>query len=709
MSYNDLLKQPNVESNFFVKLAIKVPVKTFTAYGENLFYTDIDFDEIQEFHRNDLKFTRISAAPVAWPAEDNKYFFDRKAKRLYFCGINTAETPGAFFVTGLAFLGTVGAYLPLNPTEDPVGKELYYYYPLLYDVPQKKSYLSDSAFGYLPVQNSTLSFSTSEFRELKHLFNCSLVNQRVEVYRCLGSQKASNTKKVFVGLAGNYRFDQYRVTIDVSDYFKIFLQSFKGLFYADGTELKTVPTIFNRVGGMVLSLKTLSDPGTTTPVYRVAQQLGNLKANWDLSKYKLIIGAYPGGAPNSTVTKIYYNWVGLGLEIGDRIILSSASTVVSGQTIPSGNIRYAVINGFGSDGSGLYISIKQTDAASVASVHPLVWTAYVARGVNIVMQGWSYTAFPHRDYEERIPASENEPVEIVFKAGYSGASNMALPENLTDTHLVYAYSATGKDIRNPIEILESLLKDHLQIPASDINQASFDDIKVKFSLDQLGFTVPRESGGEFPSYQDLIGEILEACLLRLYQDEDCKWKLSDVGPVEDGDHLLDLEEDSLVIQDSQTFSFSYDDLISEIVVKYDYRQVLDTRADLPSYAFNPTTAVQSYANKNEYGSFFYGVSRVKEVFTNFRNSGSAQKLARRMLFLFGERLGRIGISVPAVVGEVDIGTKCSVKKTQNKLSAYAEGEGVKKAVVVEMNRDDSRIDLVLDDQLGIQNNKDSWE
>lgn len=677
---------PSLSVNHFAKLLFRMPVSFTTEGGLKVVYLDID--EVETFSYG----TRSASYP---PAAD-KYHFDRVTGKLSYNGTFSTDPT---IVTASCFIGTKGSYLSADPRTEG---DLYYFNPIVMEVPKKKIYLSDSIIGYTPIQTSTLIIATTDFKELKYFFNASTLNAKLEVYQCVGEVKAANIKKVFTGLCGNFKIMQNYLSIDIHDQYSIFQQSFAPVTYFDLGQNITIPFVYGSVYGIRAGLRYLQRPDNPSlhqPTYRIGYFRDGQKGQDGLG---LVWSENTvGGLPNATTTTVIiptYMQDIVDLRVGDRLAISSAINELpfGGGSLPMGTLKYAEITGV-SVYSPTHTLITHTTIDAIASTRPFIWYSVSARAVNIVMQNHVYKAYPWRDYSEFVPIGDSS-AEISFKSGYH--TSLGLPAFLGENDLVYVVRGIGSDVDNPVDFLKFLLTDHLSVSLSEIDSTVFDEIAEDFEDHKIGMCIPEAIGAAPPTYHEVLTNILQSCLLRLHLNDDGQWTLTRIAPmgVEDG---IDFYDDSSVLAGSTSYEFNFDDIITEVKVTYNHREI----------AVNPLYGGGTYDEvkvNSAYAEALHGVKRYKEVQSYFVSKNSAELLANRLLYVFSERRCQARISAPPAFNEIDIGMKCRSKKNEGRNIQYTDVDQASTGVVVSVDRSERKVEVVIDDQLGIERNKVNW-
>ncbi len=264
-------------------------------------------------------------------------------------------------------------------------------------------------------------------------------------------------------------------------------------------------------------------------------------------------------------------------------------------------------------------------------------------------------------------------------------------------------SGTGT-LANAVVLVYKLLRE-LGIDEADIDVAAFQALEP--TSPAVGLAHPAEAVSEEKTNKDLILRILQADLLRLFIDQDGKWTITRRAPFGAADSEID---DTSILQNSIRYTFNYDDIASIVSLKYligeeTYRFVKATGFPRRVY-MDSRVATSAEQNTARYlhliqKTINYEVPLLREV--------DADIVSKRLAYIFAERKGRIEIGAKNEFFDSNIDDTVNVKRTALPGSAFEPlTEREQKAKILERRRSTESVNIVLDDQKGIEDNSGGW-
>jgi hypothetical protein len=396
-------------------------------------------------------------------------------------------------------------------------------------------------------------------------------------------------------------------------------------------------------------------------------------------------------SPASTTTRTYFTSVN-GLDVGDNLKLAGPYYV-----------KVLTVN---------RVSNYVEHAAIAAPMSPtqLAKRPMVA-ALTIVQDGVKYEALYDRDYTMTLSNGV-----IGFQFSTSLESNLSMPRTLSPNDVVFC-RVYGKQnnvtiggplfgsndtqagcLTNPVIIAYDLLKSGLGIPESEINTASFQALQPLVTS-AVGFSIPENSTDQFPTFQDLFANLLESELFKIYLDGDSKWKITQLGPLGAATKSTD---DTEIIRSSLRYEFRYDDVLSDIIVEYGYREIADDIRTIRS-------GVSSVIAESETALFLHKVKKQRTFHSLHFRPADAATLAARLSFALGDRQGIAQIQVKNRFFDTLLSDTISVSRTRMPGFEFSdETERSRSFGVTEVNRSLNQVDLILDDQKGIEDNSADW-
>jgi hypothetical protein len=681
LSYATLLSEEGIKANYLVILKPDRIVTGWQSLGGNLFKVSFTLGHVIAVSQDGSALTEVFVSPSF-----GEFWWDFDNEELY---INV-NTPGSstMVVNYEIYSGTIGTHWYRIPTDDTT--RTVYYEPLIIQPPNFKATLSDSLLGFLPSQSSSITIGNPEHNIEEHLYESSFNKKTVDVYHWLDDLDTGNIKLVISALGGNITYTLDRFSISLLDRIDIYDSEWRNLnnsFY-NTTDFPSIDP--DKIGQPIRFVAGVADSILCTNLdYEADNPTTSTNRIWGAREGALnAVAQTVSAAPASTVTRTYLDDTD-GLNIGDSVWLNKATD------------EYVFITAVNRTGSEYIEHAALVSGAAApgdtASRGTVAW-------VGIEQGGVQYKAFYIRDYTEAV---SNNVVQLNLLSG--AEANLGI-NTLDSTEPIYARvygdtnSATiggspfGSDSDNfsaltsPAVILYNILKSHIGIAESEINTASFQTLESDIGAEDIGFALPERQGDDFPTYKEVITKIITSNLIQLFLDNDGKWEVSVIKPLTTEDKTI--QEDEVTLR-SIRYNIRYDDLISDVIVSYNWQEFLD-RSDKETASSN--TAI-----------YLHGVSKQKTFETYLLESSDASTLADRYSFIFGDRQGSFHISSKNRFFDTLISDIINVEMT--KLLGFAYDEDTLRSRdydVISLDKGLRRVNMVLTDQKGVEDNSGSW-
>lgn len=684
MSYNDLILQEGVKSNYLVVMKPQVRVDTWSFHAVSIYKNSFLFGNIINVSINGVALTEVFTASLL----AGQYFWDYTNSVLYVRkSDSTAPTTTDFIIATIEiYVGTSDAHWYREPINS--SSRIVYFDALITTPPEIKISMSDGLLGYIPVGTTTIKLDNSEHTLEYHLYYASYNQKDVDVYHWLGDLDVLNIKKVMQGKLGNITADYNSISIQIKDSIDIFSKEYRlsGLnnFYSvslfPGLDINHLGRPIRYVYGMVNDIYCVNID------YSEINNL--LNRNWvvrnDGSNTSSFSSTVPA-APVSTANRTYLNSV-IGLNIDDKIYLNHGAGYIA--TVLAVGSNYVDHNNIGVPATTGTVVTRGT-----------VGNAFLIQG------GVTYPLYYTRDW---IETSTNNCLVLALTAG-AEASIGANPINPKYDKIycrVYGKqnnvtiggnpfgsdSAKYGNLTNPAVILFDILKGSLGLSETQINTTDFSDLSTLIGLQEVGFSIPRTLGNNFPKYTEILTDFIQSNLLRIYQDNDNKWTASKYSLLTSGwDFGL---YDDEILRGSINYSFDYSDLVSDIIIQYLYSEV--------------TNEYQKAAYTNNLTVYLHNISKQNTYNTILLNSSDASQLSIRIGSIFGDRQGRLSIDSKNRFFTAEISN--IINLFLEKLpGCYYNGSMYNRLYrIIELNKSLRRINILLDDQKGAQDNAGSF-
>ena len=345
------------------------------------------------------------------------------------------------------------------------------------------------------------------------------------------------------------------------------------------------------------------------------------------------------------------------------------------------------------------------------STGDIVTKGFVSR-VDIVQNGIMYTAKYGRDYT----------CNLSMAAGCSGfsfstslESDLSIPNTISPSDQIFCtvygrvndLTAGGptfgandlytNNITNPVMIIYDLLKTRLGISESDINLTQFAVVRTATATDGIGISIPYNKTSNFPTYKQIILDILQTSLFKIFIDNDLKWTLSQVAPLGSTTKSVDSNE---LYSGSFNYDFEYKDIVSDVTVEYLRKESSFSSTSETSSNVIASSDTARYLHKIEKGKTFKSL--------HFRSS-DAQTLANHLSYALGDRAGSISFATNRKFFNTVISDVVDITREQMPSFTYVDGtDRTMTAVVQDITKSLNRVTINLDDQKGIEDNEGSW-
>lgn len=660
MTYQTLLEKEGIESNFLVILRPARQIISLVSYSGNIYYKDFDYGHVSGVTVNGISLDEKSS--IAALTSDG-FYFDYENERVY---IYTLSPTGFVTVIYELYFGTKSAHwyrIPTNSTS-----RIVYFDSLVIKTPEYKASISNSFFGFLESQGTSISIGNPDAEFERHLYDSSFGNKQILVYHSLEDLETGNFKLVLNSVMKDLRYDRKTVNITILDKMDIFSQEFRGSFFDSVTFANINPSAIGTPIRMVYG-KAYACPLTNVD-YNEQNTTSNNRIWIAREGSTNIVTRTATGTP--TTIKTYLTSVD-GLNTGDAVKFNKAL------------VEYKIITNV--DRTSKYIEHTALTAAAVASdtVERPTCNVYIDQG------GVVYQALYDRDYTE---GNVSGCVKITLTA--SAESNLGI-STITATENLYAdiYGKTNNiteiwtnanstqysSLTNPIVILYDLFSNYIGI--TNIDETTFDSLSTTFASLDVGFSLGE---GSFPIYKDIITKILTTCLLKFFLDTNMNWSLSQVAVLGTADYSIEEDE---IIKDTINYNFDYNDIFSEIIVTYAPRI--------------STQNIPKSISVSQKAQYLHNINKSQVFETWLLDETDAIDLADTLRDYFGDRKGILSFNIKKRLLNTYIGD--TIQVGLEKLPGYEYEDGTirtRKFDIIELGKGMNDVSLVLSDQKGLE-------
>lgn len=693
MSYIDLLQLEGINSQYLVVIKPRrvADSSSWVNLSGNVYYQSFTFGEVVAAKNGASGLTKGSSTALS----NGEWYYDVDTSRFY---VNVGGDPSSsqIIATYELYLGTFDAHWYQNPVDDST--RVVYYEPLITRSPEISNSTSDVIFGFLPTFTGSIVVSNVTNFLTEHLYSSSFNNCDFLIYHQLDDLDVANIKLVLKGYCRNLSITDSAVSFSILDATSFFDKEYRNpvgpSFYAQSMFTDLDPTyqgrplrqVFGKVDGFIpVNIDYYADNDTAT--------------NTDNKRYIFMAGSSNTGtvsttvlaSPSSTTTRTYLTSVS-GFNVGDTFWNKTATT------------KYAEITAVGAN----YIDHTSITANSSGDSieRSFVGAFYVARNETVSKLWYG------RDYQEYIDGSNNvigvtlnttlAPTaltgdivyanDVIYATVYGHKLNETLSGNPFGTNSVNTGNTT-----NPAVILYHLLKTCLGLAETDINLTSFTALEAS-RVDEIGFSLPYTVGNDFPTYKDIILKICQTCLLKFFIDFDGKWKISETGLLVSPTKTI---EDDEIIQGSFSYSISYQDIISLIIVEYNQREVSELGVS--------GEAATRITSESDTAKNLHQVDKQMTVQSLHFIEVHAQQLANRLISILGDRRGTCKIDAKNRFFDTELDHVIEISRDRMPGFAYAQGTlRTRDFSVTSTGKSLANISIELDDVKGISDNQGDW-
>lgn len=659
----------------------------------------------------------------------NSWYYDADTGYLYFTGFKVGsfgtfadpddnDLPGLTieFELNLSDQTFIGPRDPLDATSQKVN-----WIGCLEASPFAQSGSRQSVYGFFPVNSSSLRLQNADgwmneflYESTFNLAVCKgyiLTNADLIEGMALGE-----VRQVFIGYTKAMRLERFAVSLDCVDTLAFFEKAI-ALRRINDVDLVTyqvdfrafldqtfwyIRRIFGRVEGhRPVNFNFDYTPGTTVNrkwcTHAADEAIGSVSgARVFQDDGTLVYSINTGGANSTTRT---YLTTAPKCMIDDGVIIKR-----------SGTDRYATVTAVGPN------YIDHSVISGSAAGGDTVTRPFVAK-VTIKNNSQEFLdLLPGRDYDLLVDDTETNRIRGFVLHDNVEASMTGAPFDPTSWDVfctVYGRSELDQfqDASDVGEVSDhggtvaagAALIYRLLIDAGFSRDQISDEIFANFVNDSLdvGFAVPEEKESlELPTYAEIIRQILQSCLSKLYVAEDSSGiaiGICDNRPFETPQDykVTELQHGQL------TFEHDYTQIYSDVQVNYN--RVEDR---------NESARAQSKLEEadSEVAKSVHFVSQIFQMDSLLYAQADAIKLARRMAYILGDRRGYWTFNFElSFVNKTNLGTAYRIYRQQ--MPGYPLVENTQRdreLSVIEVNKGPNGVTLTLEDQKGIQDNSGAW-
>ncbi len=700
MSYASLLALESTNAQMLAVIKPYIIHDTWTVESGSVYVASSTYPTVISVTENGTSLTEAASSVLS----AGEWYYEPESQLVYI-RTSTSAAPSNFTIVLQfeVYFGTYDAHWHRVPTDNTTATV--YYEPLIMQSPEINQGGADTVGGFLPTKASVLKLSNATHYFETLLYDVSFHKAPIDLYHWLDDSgqdelSTSNIKKVFTGYCGSIAMTGIDVDIQVLDSTDVFLEEWRNptgsSFFSTTTFAsldvnqigKPIKYVYGMVDGLVPTNIDSVKTNPTTSDNREWVACHGTKASMG-SVSTTVTGA------SSTTTRTYVVTTN-GLNVGDSVKMHH---------IGPGHEHYVTITAI--NRTSHYFDHEAIHSAMNAS-DPV--TRECIGNVIIVQNGQAYRAQYDRDYT----VTNFSGTTVGFTFSSSLESNLSMPATLSandrvicrvygkENDVTLSGSPLGSDdtqtncLTDPGVILFDILKRILS--ESEIDLPSISALVTSRS-DALGFSIPKSSSSNFPTYKDLIIDISQTCLLRIFPDNDLKWSVSEVGPLTTATEEV-LEDQ--ILQGSFRYTFDYNEIVSDIIVTYN-RYELSDEASASGEKFTQVTY------QNDVATYLHRVSRQKTVNSLYFKQDDAVDLSRRLAFMLSDRVGTLFLATKNNAFGAEVGEVAEVSRPSLPgFSWVQDTQTSRDLVIVALDKSLKNVKMTLNDQKGIEDNSGDW-
>lgn len=738
MAYADELERPNNSSIHLMvikprRLVPNTWVQESIGTTRHKTTAGIDFDipgnRIVSVIHNGIVYTENATLPLTTGSQ--KYYFETETKILHIAkptGSGGTTPPNANEVVFVYELYLATQDIPWYRVPNDDTTTTVFFEGALASVPVIQSSVSDVNFGFSPSFSTSVSVNNGHQFFNRHLYDSSFHAVKAEIYELLGDRLVNNVNLILEAVIDSYSFSddevQFRLTSRISDFDKEFRnsQGTNGSFMNQidintnfvepgfiGTAMRWHFGIHDGVKMINLDYEDQSPTTSDNRIYTVGmnnydplvEPTGSSGTTGSAFKSTLV-----SSSPASTLTRTYVSSAD-GFNVGDSI--------KNGSTLPIGYAFVTAVDKSGApdiidhtswtssiaasfnDTIGRndipFIEVRKADG-TIAKAH---WERDFLTGVG----GAAGQGFAHwkriildASFESNLGIATLTPQDTLW-CRYYGARRY---ESMGGSPFGSNSSDTGTN-SNGISILWAILNRHFGLTESQIDQTSWQDALSTITED-VSFVFPKDPNARsFPSFKELITEVSKSLLISFYLNSENKWAIKQLAPITSTSAMITDNEIGLR---SFVYDFDYRDTYTEINVNYNYRDISAEGATQST--INTTTATAGIGLKD-----LHGIRRTFVIDSLYYYLADAQVLRDRLGYMLFDRSGKLTVKVPREFFNSEIQDDLTISRSKLPGFEYDENTNQTRDFnVIEVEKNEIDVKLVLDDQKGIQDNEADW-
>lgn len=550
--------------------------------------------------------------------------------------------------------------------------------------------------GFYPVETTGLTCVNDPNLFQDIIWDGSFNDAEIVVYHVAGEESVSNIAKVLTGKMGNFTFSDSEISFTIYDGSITLDEEFSPIggtkYYPNGTAGidpefagKPIRTFFGQVFGVRPVNIDYNAAAPSTSNNRVWALCSG-----DISGYAKdfpVTAINTLSTPEISVANAQY------MESGDVVWIEDTADGSDSYGHQVTNVNYSTgrltISPAGSGANLNLNSVIRKSPWDIALLkngndhHRLVY----GRDFTLTNAAYGTIAFVLTSTcEANLGVATIDPVADKFYVTMAGRI-----ANLTLGGSPFGAYATHKTFyTNGIMALYDIVKTYFGLTESEIDTASFTSAYASVTA-TVGFGVPYLGQDRFPTYKELISDLLSSLLLSAQFDENGKFSIKPLAKITTADESINSDD---IKVGSWQYEMNYQESggVKYIGRNQEYvfhfgSNTLYTYEDYLGEDVTQSNAAQ-YLHKTRTYQTFYSLS--------------ADGITDKLLSIFAERIGRVRVELNGQFFENEIND--SVQVTRAKMPGFAYDPDTLRSRnfrIVEIQKELGKVVVVLDDQKGI--------
>lgn len=635
-------------------------------------------------------------------ATDYSYFYDSTAEILYF-NPNGTDNPNTN-VTSVEWNWFVASE-HLNWYSDPLNSAssvgIWSGGLIKPAIPTQGN--PDLAFGYLPLQITSIEIQFADGEMLEHAYAWSLNKSPIKVWECVGDLAVENISETFTGACGNYSISGGAISIQCYDATKIIDERIDGKFFTSAFYPLLDPNAENKTVRYMYGVNSNIFP-TNIDYNSSPTTLNNRHWVTDdgaISDAATLTLAINHTSPNNTATTTQlFDASGLLADgsffRGDTVIIYD-NGVAKYTHITAVNYSTNVIT---HDSIGARTPVvtdtvvrpfvgQVTILAGGAFFYPLYGRDYFLSNFTNGVRGFSFT----NNFEASLGGfpSPFDPSNHTLSCRVYG--NKTLPKKLDNVTDFGQVTERGGSYANPVTIIWDIFRNKLRNFEDYflLDETDWQALAIAFDR-PVGICIPDSIADSFPSWKDVVQRLLQTELLKIHYKIDSglvKLTISQTQPISGTPEEITNAESG-----EKEFFYSYDDTYES------FRFTLNQG--------EATIVNNVIEQESDPGFWLHRAGTIFNFDTLFQFVSDAQVIADRITFIYGERRGTVNVRLPLSFIRKDIDEAVTLASEYLPGFAFSGQINTRNHVVLRHAKSSNGVTVVLDDQKGIEDNSGDW-